>query len=274
MVEPQFEAGREFSEGLAAVRVGRQWGYLGESGKVVIEPAYPVVSDFSEGLAFVLLAGEANQNVRIGFIDRKGRMTIAAQYWMPRDPSSFGFSEGLCAMSGVGGYGYIDPKGAWVIEPQFGDALAFSEGLAAELTKDGSNGYIDTTGRLVIPAQYHDIRKDNLHQSAAFPFSEGLAAVEVGGTWGDGTWGFIDKTGKMVIEARFSNIVGGFSEGRAIVQVSGAWGFIDKTGALVIAARFAPFSRFRGGLAPVLVDGKQAYIDTAGTIVYQADEAP
>ena len=218
------------------MRVGRLWGYLGESGKVVIESLYPLVSDFSEGLAWVLLPRQANENVSSGFIDLKGRPAIPADAWMPRLPGLADFSEGLIAMDGLGGYGYIDHKGAWVIEPQFDDALAFTEGLAAVRTGP-MHGYIDSTGRFVISPQYRDIPAQNLYRSAAFPFSEGLAAVEVGGTWGDGKWGFIDKTGTMAIEARF-----------------------------------APRSRFRGGLAHVQVDGKEAYIDAGGTIVYQASE--
>ena len=52
-------------------------------------------------------------------------------------------------------WGYIDKTGAWVIEPRFGDALEFSEGLAlARPYNDWRWGYIDAAGEFVIEPEF------------------------------------------------------------------------------------------------------------------------
>jgi hypothetical protein len=43
VIKPQFSEVQNFSQGLAAVKVGDNWGYIDKTGKVVIKPQY---SDF------------------------------------------------------------------------------------------------------------------------------------------------------------------------------------------------------------------------------------
>lgn len=88
--------------------------------------------------------------------------------------------------------------------------------------KDGKYGFIDIKGNFVIPPTF----------TSAKHFSEGLAAVQVGGrsyidsyTDGDqyissekGKWGYIDRTGEIKIPAQFSE-AREFSEGLAAVAV-------------------------------------------------------
>ena len=64
------------------------------------------------------------------------------------------------------GYGYIDKSGKVVIEPQFDEERAFSEGLA-QVEKDGKWGFIDKSGKVVIEPQFDWVSD----------FSEGLAKV-------------------------------------------------------------------------------------------------
>ena len=71
--------------------------------------------------------------------------------------------------------------GTIVINPQFDNALLFSEGLAAASIGD-KWGFIDKTGSVVINPQFED----------AYPFSEGLAAVRIGDSQ-TGRWGYIAR---------------------------------------------------------------------------------
>ena len=67
--------------------------------------------------------------------------------------------------------------GTVVINPQFGSASPFIEGLASVRIGDrttGKHGFIDKTGLFVI----------NLQFVGAESFSEGLAAVLIGDEWG------------------------------------------------------------------------------------------
>ncbi len=61
----------------------------------------------------------------------------------------------------------------------------------------------------------------------AEPFSEGFAAVDMGGKWG-----YIDKTGKLVIKHQFDRAAE-FSEGRARVIVGRTRGYINTSGKYV-----------------------------------------
>jgi hypothetical protein len=70
-----------------------------------------------------------------------------------------------------------------VINPQFNEATAFSEDLAA-VRSAKQWGFIDKTGKIVINSQF----------DKAESFSHGLAQVTVGGRIG-----YVDPTGKYVI---------------------------------------------------------------------------
>jgi len=52
-IAPQYEDAQEFSEGLAAVKKDGKWGYIDETGKVVIPFQYDVAYVFNEGCAVV-----------------------------------------------------------------------------------------------------------------------------------------------------------------------------------------------------------------------------
>ena len=73
--------------------------------------------------------------------------------------SGSGMPEGLYPMyektaSGAE-WGYIDKSGEYVIDPQFSDAMEFSEGLAAVLDPESELwGYIDESGSYVIEPQF------------------------------------------------------------------------------------------------------------------------
>ena len=77
-------------------------------------------------------------------------------------------------------------------------------------------GYRNSKTKIeVIPPQYQN----------ALPFSEGLAAVRIGGKWG-----FIDYFGNEVIPPQYDNVVKGFRNGNVQVQLGKEVFFIDKRG--------------------------------------------
>src|SRR5579871_4742396 len=62
----------DFSEGLAAIKVDGQYGYIDKSGKMVIKPQFWEAADFSEGKALVRFLGKPGFN----FIDKTGKIRI------------------------------------------------------------------------------------------------------------------------------------------------------------------------------------------------------
>lgn len=146
-------------------------------------------------------------------------------------------------------------------------------------------GFIDRKGDVVIGPQF----------AYAFPFSQDLAAVNIGGTARngdvplDGKWGFINPYGEFVINPNYLSppINRGapfstsqmayimheayqFREGLAAVYKDNAWVYIDSAENVKIdGSHFQSVRRFYNGLANVYVNDLWGYIDTTGTLVIE-----
>src|SRR5258706_8515059 len=151
-------------------------------------------------------------------------------------------------------------------------------------------GFIDNQGQLIIKAIYDDVG----------PFSEGRAAVNLGGLWG-----FINKEGRMVIKPKYKSAwafhenkarvqqfdqpqkyinarglsitstgwsaADDFSEGFARVQVGNAFGYIDSSGHLSIQPIYTRGWNFNGGLCIVEYNEKLGVINLKGAYVLKPD---
>lgn len=292
--------GGQFSDGMARINVSTserpgfccRFGYINAEGRVVAEPQYWEARDFSEGLAAVLMGD------RWGYIDKEGRMALG-----PKWVSAQSFSEGLASVYEDGaGHGYIDRSGRMVIKLEGATGPGeFHDGMAQVVlaAKDGGYfnregqfefGYIDRSGRLAVPGPFEK----------AEDFSEGLAAVMVGGKMGfidgarrfaiepaydsarsfsegtavvgvGGKYWFIDKSGKKVGDCPPQSC--NFHEGLAAFESRGKWGYIDRSGRVVIKPRFRQAFDFSGGIAMVmLTDKKMGYIDKTGKYVWKPSE--
>lgn len=111
-----------FSEGLAAIRKGNQWGFINEEGTLTI--------DFRNDIHW-------NKNADTSKLDVSG-----VRYPM--------FKEGRCLITnvvedGIPLYGFIDAKGNTVIEPQFLNVYPFENGhttgVLFEKTLRGQNEF-------------------------------------------------------------------------------------------------------------------------------------
>ena len=107
--------GLDFSEGLAAVKLGNKWGFINNKGKVVIPIKYDDIESFSKGLAFVRKDGKD------GYVDKKGKFVEVNKSDNKEDYSVVGiFSEGLSFVYDENGnVGFINKKGKLVIPYKF-----------------------------------------------------------------------------------------------------------------------------------------------------------
>ena len=256
---------------LFPVARGIKYGFIDETGKIVVEPQFDLTGaqqwgepTFAEGLQPI------NVGDAWGYIDATGRVAVAPQF-----EAALPFSGGLAAVrvaeKNAAGYrtgrdywGYIDHNGQFVIKPAFYAAGSFSEGLAFVVV-DGKVGYINPAGRMIIEPQFKS-------WSTLSNFREGLACVQVG----DKAWEFIDKTGAVAIPPSFEQC-SAFSDGLAAVTKQGEArarsGYIDRTGKMVIADKFKTW-RFSEGLARVEeMYGRPAFIDRSGKVVFHPDDA-
>lgn len=240
---------------------------VGTTGSSIVVPASSIPRTTSTAPA----AGDAEAvlypvryNGKWGYIDRSGTVVVEPQF-----DEAYAFSEGLgrfgVDQETVGKFGFIDATGAIVIAPRFSWASDFCEGLSmARAVAGGKCGYIDRTGAWAIEPRFAN----------AGEMHDGLASVQ---RELDDLCGYIDKTGTFVIEP-VSREALAFSENLAVVaapQQPGArilYGYIDKTGAWAIQPRFYEASRFSEGLALVSYpsqDGEEVgYIDSSGNVVF------
>jgi hypothetical protein len=217
IVTPLFDAARSFSEGLAPVKQGDNWGFIDASGRWVISPiAFDGVENSPKAWPWW----------------RKGKIRLHRQNRQdshcPPIPGLYPFAEGRPGSWEAGGWGYLDRTGKKVIPAQFLEDWDFSNGLAlVELQSfetETKYAFINPAGKISIRL----IITRGLQNHPELPeFCEGLAPVEK-----DGKVGFIDVTGKFTIPPRYSEAKN-FAEGLAPVGMGRKLGYIDKTGKFV-----------------------------------------
>lgn len=286
VIAPQFDWAREFSDGLAQIRMAGRDGYIDKSGKIVVLPSFENSGAFHDGMAIVATHYGAKG---IGIIDKTGRIIASGLDGAAK------FSEGLAQfqvvdaqeagnqsisvdymiqmaadhLSPKGRFGYIDKTGKVVIGATFYEAGQFSEGLATvRIGEAAQYGYIDRTGAVVIPPQF----------AWAEAFSKGFAVVHLGGRGGQYSQPtrstFVDENGKIMM-GEFDFVGEGFSEDLAVVSVgrspAAKFGYIDRTGKMVVTPQFSEARGFSEGLACIRIGddrtGKDGFIDKSGRIV-------
>ena len=106
-----YDRAEPFSEGLAGVRVDGLWGFIDNTGSLVIEPQFERVAwGFSEGLAGVY----DGQKKKFGFIDKTGNFVIEPKYEFP-----WKFTNGLARVDMGSSWGYINKTGEFVWKSEY-----------------------------------------------------------------------------------------------------------------------------------------------------------
>ncbi len=102
-------------------------------------------------------------------------------------------------------------------------ASAAEPGIWDCQTKFGLCRYLDAqTRQEIIPARFEQ----------AMPFSEGLAAVSIGGRFG-----YIDERGDVVIAPHF-DLAGDFTHGLAEILVGDKTGIVNRKGEIIVTPMF------------------------------------
>lgn len=138
-IDPKFEEARDFSEGLAAVRLNDLWGFLDEHGRVVIPPQFKSVAGFREGHAAV------ETESGWGLINREGRFSAP-----PRFKRIGSLSNGLAMAWQEGRTFYVDEAGVERLSGPWTTAGSFVRGLAMVRFADGDWAYINRSGKTVL----------------------------------------------------------------------------------------------------------------------------
>lgn len=265
VIPPKLPNWCRFQNGVAclAVKSGK-WGIIDLSGEFVAQPTYDSLGPFSEGLAPARTNQEGHK--RAGFIDRAGAVVIPIAFHRVR-----GFSDGLAAVQVAHLWGYVSHSGLFTIPPRFDSterarkwpdirAGRFVNGLAPVWVGQDRYRYIDSKGAFAFEAEFDE----------ANAFSEHRAAVQR-----NGRHGYIDESGQLVIDYRFT-LARDFSEGLAKVEEGEAsagkatlCGFVDSAGNYAIPARFHSAEAFENGLSLVTTEDAIGYIERTGEFVWE-----
>lgn len=171
MIPGKFQEVLPFSEGLAAVRVNDNWGYINKQGNFVIEPNFDMVAPFAEGKAIVTPKwGKGTSRI----IDKQGCIlkVLDERYFLFQNQNRFSSGWAIISLSGESvSTNFINESGEKLLKFDEFDAEPFTDGYA--VVKPGGMIIIDTSGNTVLSDNFYEIKA-----------SGDLALVRVGDKWG------------------------------------------------------------------------------------------
>ena len=234
-----------------------KYGLLDENFKEIVPAEY----DDLDGVGDNAFVGFEDGKLW-GYLDANGKEVIGADF-KHGDP----FAGGFAVVADGEGYGVIDEKGKYLIEPQKKYIYNLGEGLLAFESSNEKYGLWDKKGNEVLSATYNNI----------YPFTCGLALVEK-----NGKYGFINTKGEEVIACRETMAIPFSDDVTWIVKNDESFVLIDKKGETVFKLKsgfvpaaflFAahPFAHFHNGLGLIVnqEEGEFRYIDKQQQVVYK-----
>jgi hypothetical protein len=255
--QPIFDDVRPLSEGRIVFRQGARWGFVDETGRVVLPPTHALIGrefvngavSFAKRARFRLLSATGAE---WGLLDRAGNVVVApvwdeVQSW--GDGATWGLRDDRWHLvNAAGETGYVAPAGA--------DVGSFSSGLAA-VRKGTETFYVDAAGTKILgpyvwgssfqeeraiisdsgKCRYIDPRGNVI-------FEAGDAVAPTGNS--DAPWGR-DIFGEVYGACRYLT---GFSEGIASGRLEdGKWVLLTRDGGQLGTETYPQALRFRNGVA-------------------------
>ncbi len=225
------------------------WGFINESGKIVIEPQYIYADDFENGIAIVC-KGELQKDASGGYwaktalwggIDRDGKEVIPFIF----DEIKYFYDTPGIYMAHIGGWkegnwGVIDDRGNWLVEPIFDEIdYEYVDGLftfyTGEIASNGESfvGVYDLNAqKVLLEPRFTDISLYKDGTIAATFFDPNLGReVEM----------LLDRKGKELFPSVYSSIhLWSYPYEVYIRDENGCrHGLIDKNGNTVLPCKYA-----------------------------------
>ena len=166
------------------------YGYMDQTGKMVIPARFKSVTTFAEGRAAV----RDSKSGKWGFIDIKGEWAIPAKY-----DYATPFSAGLAAVTQDRQCGYIDVKGQLKLPLKYKRCDSFSGDFAVVKNTAGEYHWLSREGKLKSlfkGESFGEVRSlGELH--------EGVLSVQVETPSGQ-RWCFINTEGEVILPPKYS----------------------------------------------------------------------
>lgn len=258
-----------FTEGFAPIKQNGKWGFISQSGKLIVKPTYDYVFPFSEGMAVVV------KNGKWGYVNTKGKVVIA-----PHCRFASNFSNGLARVFKDDKYGFIDKKNEVKIPFEYEDAEDFKNGFAIvaqgkeqeysiidenqnELTKKSYRWIVNTFNNVYISmdwdgtlvcfkikdkmienisiTEFDDLRRNFL--SNKYAAAEKILKannVKFDEVWSisenmvvfelNDLFGFFNGNNKELVKPQYVRVGEKFKDGLLAVKLNNNYFFLDRTG--------------------------------------------
>jgi len=215
-----------------------KWGFINQSGTIVIPAGFDGVDFFHEGIAVVSV------NDKLGYINKSGSTIIKPQF-----DEANAFSNGVAVFQKDNGYGLLDRSGVVLLDPIYKDISLCSENRFFAL-KDSLYACYSVDGKQLLTPQFNEV--------SAFENSKAIVAKNSG-------WGVIDTLGNPVIDFKYDNI-------RAVAQNYLATKdtktiFFSTLGDTLFAADSIEISAFSEGFALIIKNNKIGVVNKNGQLV-------
>ena len=128
----------------ASAQYDRDWQRACIGSTYAINPDTPCNRPYTDGLAAVQVGKTSDPAGTWGYIDKQGRMAIPPAF---REAESF--QNGLAAVQQGELWGYIDTRGEWVIKPRFTRATGFNAEGTALVELDERDVLVNRQGQIV-----------------------------------------------------------------------------------------------------------------------------
>lgn len=212
-----------FFEGLAKIKYVDHWGFIDNSGKLVIPVIYSGVGNFVDGFATAYLEG------KIGRVDLKGNFHLSEQNNFKALTGKFwGLKQGdKWILSTIN----KKPIGNLSVD-DFASVHPNNFKGYFPVVKDKKLGYINTKGELCIPFEY---------EQASFVTASKIAVRK------NGLWGMVDTQGKEIIPFLYDVFISDAENPLIIVrkktgEENNLMGCIDHNGTLIIPFQYEDIS--------------------------------
>lgn len=184
----KFEDGRQFSNGLAAVKQNGKWGFIDEKGETIIPFNYDWASSFGEfgfDIDIAIVKYETDKNkipiwtaCPTELINRRGEV-ISKRYGfifpieynlsIVNNGTKFKTIGHALSMSEDGAWGCINNKGKEVVICQYELMYPFRSNITF-VKKDGKWGCINKRGKEIIPCIYDEVHYRTERNEINTPF--------------------------------------------------------------------------------------------------------
>lgn len=264
-----------FYEGMCAFYEDEKMGFIDSTGKIVIPAKYTGSPSFSEGL--VCVCPYDSKVAAYGFIDKQNNVVIPLKYnqagfssfengearmqiagktvlinkknevvFKPKQNTFGGFSSNglgaVCTKPDRTGWGYINRKGDFVIQPIYTHVDEIFNGNRSVVEIKERFGVIDTAGKIIIPIKYFGIYGDE---------ETGFFAVQNSDDQMDKT--YLDMNGKEFLKTKVKYLYG--AKGGKLIPyadaATGLEGYLNRNGEIAIKPTYKKVRPFEEGLAPV-----------------------